>query len=125
MSPKFENTNVKSAPREPIQLNEPFAKSAEEARVRASVLIFQSIPQIVELIIAKAKEGSLHEAKLLLDIFGLSSEPREPKSAKSARAEAKSSAKENEPNDDTDVPPLARLLMETLNAFDRGELKSS
>ena len=103
---------------------EPVAQSPEEACMRAYVLTYAAWPQIISQIVEKASNGSLAEAKFLLETYGLASEKPGRSPAKPAKAEPKSSANENGSGDD-EVPPLARLLMETLNAFDRGELKSS
>jgi hypothetical protein len=119
-----DNQSEAVVPEQAEKPREPLAQSPEEACMRAYVLTYAAWPQIISQIVEKASKGSLAEAKFLLETYGLATEKPGRSPAKSAKAESKSSAKENEPSDD-DVPPLARLLMETLNAFDRGELKSS
>ena len=105
---------------EAFESTEPLAQSPDEARVRATVLIYSHVPQIVEGLIRKAKSGSVNEARFLLDLFGMSSEAVEPRSPKASKSETKSSKKTEELSDD-EIPPLARILMDTLDAIKREE----
>lgn len=92
---------------------EPVAKSADEARQRAFELIYQKWPGIINVFTTHAIAGSVPHAKFLHDW-----------------ADIASPAAKEEPKDDKEKPAnldaefsLAQLILDTLAAYDRGELK--
>ena len=92
------------------EINEAPASSAEEARKRASKLITGNWPQIIAVFVAMAREGSVPHAKFLLEVSSLNCEKE--KKAKEEVPEEEEKPKQS----------LAQLLLDTMCAFDRGEL---
>jgi hypothetical protein len=95
------------------EITEPLAKSHEDARKRAFEIIYQNWPSIIAKFAKDATGGSVPHAKFLQDWAEIAS----PATKKEQKEE-----KEKAPNLDAEFS-LAQLLLDTLAAYDRGELK--
>jgi hypothetical protein len=93
--------------------SQPLAKSPEDARKRAFELVYQNWPGIIARFTNDAIGGSVQHAKFLQDWAEIASP--------TARKEPKEE-KEQPPNLEAEFS-LSQLLLDTLAAYDRGELK--
>lgn len=97
----------------------PLASSVEEARQRAYQVIYEMWPVIVDKFVAVAAGGSVQHAKFLLEWAAIASPAETSKAAKEKEEQRKT-----KPDVSAEMS-VAQLVLDTLAAFDRGELKSS
>jgi hypothetical protein len=96
----------------------PLASSVEEARQRAYQVIYEMWPVIVDKFVAEAAAGSVQHAKFLLEWAAIASP------AKTSKAAKEEEQRETKPDVSSEMS-LAQLVLDTLAAFDRGELNSN